>query len=245
MPKISVVIPCYFNEGNIPVTAAALIENEGRFPEDVEFEYVMVDDGSEDATVEQLLVFQSQYSKQVKVIELEKNVGSYNAIFAGFEYATGNCVVVMSADLQDPPELILDMYQKWSERSKVVLAVRERRNDPLLTKLFAAIFHTVLRLVGPRNIPAGGSDFCLFDRSLIPLMKEKMISGMNSLLLLLELEENPVFIPYERRKRVVGRSRWTFGKKLKLAINTILYFLSSRQSQPTELYQIRKAHGIQ
>ena len=99
MPKISVVIPCYFNEGNIPVTVAALLKNEKGFSSDVTFEYVFVDDGSQDGsqdgTLRELRNFHEKYPSRIKVIELSKNVGSYSAICAGFEYCSGNCIVVI------------------------------------------------------------------------------------------------------------------------------------------------------
>ncbi|MCF8460019.1 MAG: glycosyltransferase family 2 protein [Flavobacteriales bacterium] len=245
MPKISIVIPCYFNEGNIPVTTAALLENERDFSSDVEFEYVFVDDGSEDGTLSELIDFHRLNPSKTKVIALAANVGSYNAIFAGFEYVTGNCVVVMSADLQDPPILIQQMFQKWKHGNTVVLAVRERRNDPVSTKLFASIFNLILRVFGLGNLPHGGFDFCLFDQSLISELKTRMRSGINGLLLLLLIEKKPTTLLYEKRKRELGASQWTFRKKLTLAVNTLLYFLAAKRKPSGELYQIRETYGVE
>lgn len=244
MPRISVVIPCYFNQENLPFTAAALLENEKRFSEEVIFEYVFVDDGSEDGTMRELLRFYKANPSRTKIVSLSENVGSYNAIFAGFEYVTGDCVVVTSADLQDPPELIEQMLQKWKDGSKVVLAVRERRNDPLSTRLLSSVFNAVLRKFGLRNLPSGGFDFCLFDQSLIHELKSRMKSGINGLLILLLVERSPSILLYEKRKREHGKSQWTFNKKLKLAINTLLFFLASQKGATKELYHIKKTHGI-
>lgn len=238
MPKISVVIPCYFNEANIPVTTAALLKNEQLFPADVEFEYVFVDDGSGDGTLRELIRFHNSYPEKVKVISLTENVGSYNAICAGFEYVTGDCIVVMSADLQDPPSLIYAMYQKWQTHAKLVLAVRTRRNDTLITKAFAALFYTVLRFSNV-PIPNGGFDYCLFDASLLPHLKKRLVPDINVLLLLLSLDKTPVLIPYERRKREIGHSKWTFTKKLSLAINTLFYFVFNH-SKSKSLYHIKQ-----
>jgi glycosyltransferase involved in cell wall biosynthesis len=85
MTKISIIIPCYFNEKNIPVTGKRLIENEINFPKDTLFEYVFVDDGSKDKTLEALLNFKKEYPDKVKIVKLAGNVGSYNAIVAGLE----------------------------------------------------------------------------------------------------------------------------------------------------------------
>ncbi|MFD2786820.1 glycosyltransferase [Hymenobacter rubripertinctus] len=92
MPKLSVIIPYYFNEENIPVTTRELLANEALFPADVSFEYVLVDDGSEDGTLQALLDFRAAYPAKVRVVELAGNVGSYNAIVAGMAQATGNCM---------------------------------------------------------------------------------------------------------------------------------------------------------
>src|SRR5690349_18098947 len=97
MPKLSVIIPCYFNELNIPVTAQELIANEKLFPGDVTFEYVMVDDGSKDNTLGALKKFREQYPSRVKIIRLSGNFGSYNAVLAGMTHATGDCNVVIAA----------------------------------------------------------------------------------------------------------------------------------------------------
>lgn len=245
MFKISIIIPCYFNEGNIPVTTAALLENEKGFSSEVVFEYIFVDDGSEDGTLIELIDFHRSNPNKIKVVVLAANVGSYNAIFAGFEYATGNCVVVMSADLQDPPILIQQMFQKWKDGNKVVLAVRKRRNDPILTKLLASIFNLVLRVFGLSNLPLGGFDFCLFDQSLISELKTRMRSRINGLLLLLLIEKKPTILLYEKQKREIGKSQWTFRKKLTLAVNTLLYFLAAKRKLPGQLYQVKKTYGVE
>ena len=128
MTKLSVIIPCYFNGENLPVTTKELIENEKLFDKDVEFEYVMVDDGSKDNTFEELTKFKEKYPEKVKVIKLAGNVGSYNAILAGMNYATGDCNVMLAADLQDPPELIPQMFEYWKKGVKFVIANRKDRD---------------------------------------------------------------------------------------------------------------------
>ena len=145
MPKISVIVPCYFNEENIPVTTRALLENEALFPEDVEFEYVMVDDGSKDGTVSGLLEFEAANPGKVKVVKLVSNVGSYTAIVAGMEYATGDCNVVITADLQDPPALMRKMYDYWCKGLKLVIANRQERNEGFFKTIFANSFHWLMK----------------------------------------------------------------------------------------------------
>ena len=128
MPKISIIIPCYFNGENIPLTSKELIENEKNFDSDMEFEYVMVDDGSKDNTYEELIKFKASNPGKVTLVKLAGNVGSYNAILAGMHHATGDCNVILAADLQDPPELIPKMVEYWKKGIKFVVANRENRH---------------------------------------------------------------------------------------------------------------------
>lgn len=224
MAKISIVIPCYFNEDNIPVTTERLIANEKRFPENVEFEYVLVDDGSKDRTLERLKGFKSQYPGKVKVVKLTGNFGSYNAIYAGLLHATGDCMVVISADLQDPPELIVKMYEHWQKGMKVVLANRAKRDDGLLSVLFSNWYHHIIRKYALPNLPSGGFDFCLFDRQVQGHLLENMETNTNSLFLILLFKYEFVTIPYERNKREIGKSRWTTSKKIRLLIDSFFSF---------------------
>ena len=224
MPKLSYVIPCYFNEHNIPVTGAALIQNEQLFPEGTQFEYVFVDDGSKDGTWKALLEFQSAYPDRVRAIKLAGNVGSYFAMVAAMEHATGDCTVMISADLQDPPELIEKMFSFWLQGFKLVIANRTDRDESFFQKLFSNTYHRLVQRYAISNIPDGGFDFVLFDREIrerIVQMKEK---NTNTLYLMLWMGYEYVNIPYTRRKREIGKSKWTLRKKIKLFIDSFIAF---------------------
>ena len=145
MPKLSIIIPCYFNEENIPITTNELIENEKNFPKDLEVEYVFVDDGSKDKTLERLIDFKNLFPKKVVVVKLAGNVGSYNAIMAGMKFATGDCNVIISADLQDPPELMIKMYEHWLNGIKFVVGNRSDRQESFSTKLFSNTYHKLIK----------------------------------------------------------------------------------------------------
>lgn len=224
MPKLSIIIPCYFNELNIPFTSKELIRNEQLFPNDVSFEYIMVDDGSKDKTFEALSTFKKQYPEKVTIVKLSGNFGSYNAIQAGMKYATGDCNVVITADLQDPPELMPKMYEFWAKGFKLVLANREDRDDPFLSKLFASSYQKLIKKFALSNIPEGGFDFCLFDAQLkndVLALQEK---NTNSLYLLVWLKYEYACIPYKRKERKIGKSRWTTKKKIQLFIDSFVSF---------------------
>lgn len=224
MAKISFIIPCYYNELNIPNTSNELLKNETNFPEGTEFEYVLVDDGSKDKTLNELLQFQKKHPEKVTVVKLSRNFGAYNAILAGLSKATGDCNVVVTADLQDPIELIPNMYDYWQKGIKLVIGNRQNRKDPFFTKLFAVIFQFLIRKFALPSIPKGGFDFVLFDKQLKDQVLKIDEKNSNSLYLLVWMKHDYVNIPYIREKRDAGESRWTFSKKIKLLVDSFVAF---------------------
>jgi polyisoprenyl-phosphate glycosyltransferase len=224
MPRLSIIMPCYFNEENIPVTTQELIENEAGFEKDIELEYVFIDDGSKDNTLCELLKFKEKYPHKVKVVKLSGNFGAYNAILAGMKYATGDCSVVLTADLQDPPELIPKMVEYWRKGVKLVIANRTDREEPWMQKKISNFYHNTMKKIAIKNIPSGGFDLILFDRQLREEVVRIDEKNTNTLYLLTWLQYDYVCIPYVRRKRKIGRSRWTLQKKIKLFIDSFVSF---------------------
>lgn len=224
MPKISIIIPCYFNEENIPFTSKELIDNEKNFDSDMLFEYVMVDDGSKDQTYAALLNFKAQYPDKVTLVKLAGNVGSYNAILAGMHHATGDCNVILAADLQDPPEMIPKMVEYWKKGIKFVVANRENREEGFAQKLFSNTYHRLIKKYALKNVPPGGFDLVLFDKQLREDVIKINERNTNQIYLLSWLNYDFVNIPYTRRKREIGKSRWTLQKKIKLFIDSFVSF---------------------
>jgi dolichol-phosphate mannosyltransferase len=224
MPKLSVIVPCYFNEENIPITVRELIINEARFPAEVEFEYVFVDDGSRDHTLQALLTARTQYPDRIRVVELVGNVGSYNAIVAGIAHATGDCMAVITADMQDPPELMVQMYDYWLKGFKLIIGNRQDREETGLAKRFAETFHWLMKHLALSNIPDGGFDFVFFDKQVANEVTKMHERNSNVFYLMVWLGYTYINIPYVRRKREIGKSRWTIQKKIKLFIDSLLSF---------------------
>mgnify|MGYP002397458799 CR=1 FL=1 len=209
---------------NIPITSKALVENEQLFPGKLKFEYIMIDDGSKDNTLNELKAFQNKYPSKVKIIKLAGNVGSLNAILAGLEYGTGDCYVIISADMQDPPNLIPKMYEYWQKGVKLVLANRENREDTYLISIFSKIYHKLIKKFALKNIPDGGFDFVFFDKQLRNQLLNIREKNTNILYLLTWLGYDYVNIPYTRKKREIGKSKWTIQKKIKLFIDSFVSF---------------------
>jgi dolichol-phosphate mannosyltransferase len=217
---VSVVIPVYYNEGNIPVTWKALKATLDDLPEDLRWEVVFVDDGSGDRSFVKLCELQEQAPDHVRIVKLTRNFGQTAAILAGLQTIRGSCCVVMSADLQDPPELILEMVRHWSRGAhKIVLATRTYREDKFLSRWGSRIFYRLMRRFAVPNMPEGGFDFFLLDRHVVDLLNR--IEEKNTFLQgqILWTGFAPEVIPYKRRKREIGVSRWTLSKKAKYFID--------------------------
>lgn len=224
MPKITVITPCYFNELNIPDYANRMIENEKFFPTDVTFEYLLIDDGSKDGTWNEMVKFQILYPEKVKIIKLVRNFGSTNAVFSSLPYSTGDCNVVISADLQDPPELILKMYENWQKGFKLVLANRTNREEPFLQKFVSNTTHKLVQKFGLKNLPDGGFDMNLFDVEIKDILIKMDEKNTFFPFLLMWLGYEFVSIPYVRRKRELGTSTYTLSKKIKAFVDSFVAF---------------------
>ena len=224
MSKLSVIIPCYFNEDNIPVTTRELVANEANFPADVTFEYVYVNDGSGDDTLGALRRAQNLYPSRIKIVDLAGNVGSYNAVVAGMAHASGDCLAIITADLQDPPELLAQMYEHWQQGFKLVIGNRQHREETGLAQVLAKGFHWLMKKIALRNIPDGGFDFVFFDRQIAIEVLKLHERNTNVFYLMMWLGFTYVNIPYTRRKRQIGKSRWTLSKKIKLLVDSLLAF---------------------
>lgn len=224
LPLISVIIPCFRNEANIPVTGSRLIENEKLLEGRAQFEYILIDDGSPDQTWEALKTFQAQFPEKVKIIRFTRNFGSTNATYAGMEIAKGDCTIILSADLQDPIELFPKMFDYWQKGLPLVVANRSNREEPWLQKFISGISHSLIRKFALSRLPHGGFDFVLFDRKVREHIVQ--IQDKNSFLpyLLIWLGYDFVSIPYIRKKREIGKSSYTLGKKIKSLVDSFVAF---------------------
>ncbi len=223
MKKLSIVVPVYFNEINLPDTIPRLLALQGMIT-DLELEVVFVDDGSGDRSLEILLGYQAKNPGKIKVVKLTRNFGSMAAIQAGFSVAEGDCIGVITADLQDPPELFVEMAEHWKKGIKAVFAVRKERRDSTLKKLFSHIYYFLLRKFAIPDYPKGGFDFLLIDRQVLKEVDGIKEKNTNLMSLIFWLGHKNVMIPYVREVRKKGRSRWTFSKRVKLFIDSFVAF---------------------
>lgn len=219
----SIVIPVYFNEPNLPDTIPQLLALEDRL-RDYQLELVFVDDGSGDRSLDILLEYRERYPRKIKVVKLTRNFGSMCAIQAGFTVAGGDCVGMISADLQDPPELFLDMIAHWEKGTKAVFAVRSDRDESGMQKFFSNTYYAMMRRFAIPRYPRGGFDFLLIDRQIVDEVNRIHEKNTNIMSLIFWLGHGHVMLPYVRRSRAKGKSRWTIRKKIKLFIDSFVAF---------------------
>jgi len=221
VPEISIVIPIYNEIENIAVLYARLVTVlEGAA---VDFEIVFVDDGSKDKSVKSLDELGASDPRLI-IIELARNFGHQVAITAGLDFARGRAVIVMDADLQDPPEVLPQFIAKWREGYDVVYAIREHRKEGWLKRTSYKAFYRLLRSVSNIEIPLDAGDFCVMDRKVVDLLKSmpersRFVRGIRSW-----VGFTQVGLPFERAARHSGRSKYTVGRLMLLALDGLISF---------------------
>jgi dolichol-phosphate mannosyltransferase len=223
MPKISVVVPVYFNEQSLPLLFAEFLMVEDLLSrEGHSLELVFVDDGSGDNSLNELFKIKQQ-RPETKIIKLTRNFGAGHASKTGFQFVTGDCFLSIAADLQDPPDLIPAMMTKWQAGAKFVLCARSDREDPVIAKLFSSLYYKLLRLLVVSDFPKHGYDLALMDRSFLPYVQNSG-KNINPPLFAYWLGFKPIVIPYVRRRRQHGKSRCSFAKRVKFFLDSLLGF---------------------
>lgn len=220
--KLSVIVPVYYNRESLEELHSRLSkisETELSF----ELEIIFVDDGSGDDSFEAIRKIASDDSRVIG-IRLSRNFGSFVASLAGLTKCTGDCAVIIAADLQDPPELIPLMYKKWLEENKVVLAVRNRRQEGFLKVFFARMFYGMFRLLVTKQMPKGGFDFVLLDRQVIDVLTSIQEKNTTLMGLILWVGFKRAEIYYTKLSRKYGKSRWSVYKKINYLIDSIMAF---------------------
>lgn len=220
---ISLIFPVY-NEGE---NLEELHQRLSLVVKDVlweEFEFIFVDDGSTDKTADILRQLHSQ-DKRVKVIRFVRNAGSHAALAAGLLSCHGQCAINISADLQDPPEIILRLLERWKRGGKVVWGVRTQRNGETLgKKFFASLYYRLMNRLTDVQIPPSGADVFLIDRAVIEAYQQMHEKHTSVFMALAWLGFPQECIEYVKEARRRGRSKWTLAKKIKLTIDSLLAF---------------------
>jgi glycosyltransferase involved in cell wall biosynthesis len=221
---VSIVTPFYNEAGMVAMYFEKLGEVLHPLDAELDFEFVCVNDGSRDATLAELLATRPPLGRLV-VVDLSRNFGKEAALSAGLDFATGDAVIPMDADLQDPPELVPQMIRRWLDGAPVVLAVREdRASDGWLKRSTAAAFYAVHNRLSDTPVPPNAGDFRLLDRRVADVVRElperqRFMKGLFSW-----AGFPAATIPYRRPPRARGKTKWNYAKLLDLAVEGITSF---------------------
>ncbi len=221
MSKISIIVPVYWNSDTLEMLyedmKAKILDKLG------DYEIVFVDDGSGDNSWEIMNKIRER-DEHVVCTRLSRNFGEHAALLAGLSVCTGDCAVTKQADLQEDSTLILEMYESWKRGNKVVLAIRRSRDEGAVKKFFAGMYYRIVRKLINKDMPKGGCDCYLVDRQVIEVL-ERMDEKNSSLTLqVMWLGFRSEKIYFDRKNREVGESRWTFSKKFKLVVDSMMSF---------------------
>ena len=219
-PEISVVVPVFNEEGNLgplierltPVLAAIGT-----------YEIVFIDDCSTDRSRELVLEARA-VDPCVKLVALARNFGHQGALSAGLDHALGRSVVLMDADLQDPPELLTELAAKWREGFDVVYAVREKRKEGPLLRACFFVFYRLLQRISEIDLPLDSGDFCLMDRKVVDALRalpeaNRFLRGLRGW-----VGFRQVGVHYERDARLSGETKYTVRSRLRFAVDGLLSF---------------------
>ncbi len=223
MKKISVVIPMYFEE-DVVNECYDRTKNVLNKLSSYEHEIIFINDGSKDKTLE-LLEKISQNDNNVKIISFSRNFGHQAAVTAGLKFTTGDAVVIMDADMQDPPEVIEEMVKLWEEGNEVIYAKRKVREGETKFKIFTAkMFYKMLNSLSDTEIPKDTGDFRLADKKVIEVINQlpehnKFLRGLFSWV---GFKQIP--LEYERKERFAGKTKYPLKKMIKLALDGITSF---------------------
>lgn len=219
---ISIVVPMFNESENIGMLYERLtmvLENLNRT-----YEVICVNDGSRDDTLQKMIKI-NQMNPRFKIIDLSRNFGKEIALSAGLDYASGEVVVPIDADLQDPPELIYEMIEKWSEGYDVIYAVRTQRDgESWFKKSTAALFYRIIGKISPIDIPGNTGDFRLMSRQAVDAIKELRETHRFMKGLFGWIGFRQAAIMYNRDARYAGKTKWNYGKLWNLALEGITSF---------------------
>jgi polyisoprenyl-phosphate glycosyltransferase len=223
MALISIVFPVYNEQENIEVLYDRL-KNMAKSQSEHQFEFVFVDDCSNDATPE-LISTLRKADPRVHWIRFARNAGSHAAITAGLIWCQGDAAVVMASDLQDPPEIIPDLLKEWENGNRIVWGVRKsRKGESLVTVALSRIFHFLMNLVSDVKQPPTGTDMFLIDRVVMEALKNTPEKNTSVVMLITWFGFSQGAITYDKAERWAGISKWTFSKRLKIFFDALISF---------------------
>ncbi len=225
MKKISVIVPCYNEQEAIPFFYDEIVKISKIMENDAEFEYLFVNDGSKDKTINVLREL-AKRDERVKYVSFSKNFGKEAAMYAGLEKSSGDYIAVMDVDLQDPPELLLQMFQDLESGEYDCVATRRvsRKGEPPIRSLFAKLFYSMINKISKTEIVDGARDYRLMTRQMVDAILEVKEYNRFSKGIFSWVGFNTKWLEYENVERRAGETKWSFWKLLKYSLDGIVAF---------------------
>ena len=225
--KISVIVPCYNEQEALPCFYEAIGKIAGKMKQEynVDYEFVFVDDGSRDRTLEILRDF-AKKDERVKYISFSRNFGKESAIYAGLEHVTGDYISMMDADLQDPPELLMEMYQEIKKDEYDCIGTRRvtRKGEPPIRSFFAHCFYKLMNKISKAEIVDGARDFRLMTRQMVNAILDVKEYNRFSKGIFGWVGFKTKWLEYENIERVAGNTKWSFWKLFLYSLDGIVAF---------------------
>lgn len=221
---LSIIVPCYNEEKVLRLFNGALFKQLAKIdPKSYQYELIYVNDGSKDHTLELILEFAAA-SSEIKYMSLSRNFGKEAAMLAGLEHASGDCAVIMDADLQHPPSLIHQMLDKYEKGYDQIIAKRDRAGEPRKSTFLATTYYKLVnRMVDVRMVDGAG-DFRLLSRKTIEAVLSLKETNRFSKGIFSWVGFNQIYIEYENRQRTFDESRWSFKRLLRYGVDGIVSF---------------------
>lgn len=225
MDKISLVIPCYNEEEAIPLFYSEIIKIAKKMEKKTEFEFVFINDGSKDDTLNEIKKL-SRKDKRVKYVSFSRNFGKEAGMLAGLEYTTGNYVAIMDVDLQDPPELLSEMYESVSSGECDCVATKStsRNGYSFLRKILTKWYYKIINEISKTEMVAGARDYRLMSRQMVDAILEireynRYIKGLYGF-----VGFETKWIEFENKDRIIGKTKWSITKLFGYAFEAIMSF---------------------
>ena len=219
--KISIVIPCYNEEDNIIPLTEILLKTLKKYND---YEIIFVDDGSYDKTLKKIKEIRNK-NKKIKIISFSRNFGHQNAIKAGFDYSTGDCVISLDSDLQHPPGLIDEMIEKWQQGYQVVYAVRNNfKSLGFFKRTTSKLFYKIINSISDVKMTYNAADFRLIDREVVNAIKQFKENYLYIRGIVSWVGFKQTTIKYKQEKRFSGESKYSLKKMIKFALSGITSF---------------------
>ena len=225
MKKISVIVPCYNEQEAIPFFYDEIVKISKIMENDAEFEYLFINDGSKDKTINVLREL-AKRDERVKYVSFSKNFGKEAAMYAGLEKSSGDYIAVMDVDLQDPPELLVQMFQDLESGEYDCVATRRvsRKGEPPIRSLFAKLFYSMINKISKTEIVDGARDYRLMTRQMVDAILEVKEYNRFSKGIFSWVGFNTKWLEYDNVERRAGETKWSFWKLLKYSLDGIVAF---------------------